>query len=181
MNETVPVSPAKYALMFGVLFGVLMILEFVISYVADIDPVSNPSYGIILNVLNMLVFPVLFITIPCNNFKKMNLGYISLGQCLKIGVTVCLIAGLLSALFQSVFTVIFPEYMDEIIHKTRQVILQKSPDMPAESLEMALSWTRKFMQPQIMIPVSAVTYSFIGLFFSLIIGLIVKKDKPQSI
>lgn len=180
MNETVPVSPAKSAVMYGVLFGVIMILEFVISYVIDVDPVSNPSYGIILNVLNMLILPILLISLGLSNYKKINGGFLTLGESLKIGVTICIVAAILTGIFQSVFNLIFPDYVEDVIRKTRTVMLQNNPEMPAQGLEMGLSWTRKFMQPEIMIPFLAVMYSLIGLIYSLIIGAIVKKEKPQS-
>src|SRR5690606_3010205 len=176
----VPVSPAKSAVMYGVLFGVIMILEFVISYVIDVDPVSNPSYGIILNVLNMLILPILLISLGLSNYKKINGGFLTLGESLKIGVTICIVAAILTGIFQSVFNLIFPDYVEDVIRKTRTVMLQNNPEMPAQGLEMGLSWTRKFMQPEIMIPFLAVMYSLIGLIYSLIIGAIVKKEKPQS-
>ena len=47
------VSPSKSALQYGALFGVLMILEFVIVYVMDVDPISNPTTGIIINTLSV--------------------------------------------------------------------------------------------------------------------------------
>ena len=90
------VSPSKSALQYGALFGVLMILEFVIVYVMDVDPISNPTTGIIINTLNYLVFPVSIITIGCVNYKKnLNNGFVSFVECIKIGVTICLIAGLI--------------------------------------------------------------------------------------
>ncbi len=180
MNETAPVSPAKSAVMFGVLFGVIIILELVISYVSGIDPVTNPTFGIILNILNFLVLPIVFIVVTVNNFKKVNFGFISLGQCLKIGVSLCLIAGLIYALFNTVFMMIFPEYLENIMRSYRTVMLQNQPEMTAQQLEMALSMTRKTMQPAFMIPITLVMFSLIGLIYSLIIGLIVRKEKPQS-
>ena len=44
-------SPAKSGLVYGLLFGGIMVLEFVISYVMNIDPQTNKAYGIIINVL----------------------------------------------------------------------------------------------------------------------------------
>ena len=97
-------SPSKSALQYGALFGILMVLEFVIVYVMDVDPISNPAAGIIINTLNYLVFPVSIITISCMNYKKnLNNGFISFGECLKIGVTICLIAGLIYGVFSAVF------------------------------------------------------------------------------
>jgi ethanolamine transporter EutH len=175
------ISPSKSALPYGILFGIFMVLEFVILYVLNIDPITNPTVGIVVNVLNYLVLPVILIIIGCNNYKKkLNFGFISFGECLKIGVTICLIAGLIYALFSIVFNLIFPEFMDEILKKTRQVMVQKSPELTSEQLDMAMTMTKKFMSPALVVPVTVVMFSFIGLIYSLIIGAFVKNDKPQS-
>lgn len=174
-------SPSKSALQYGVLFGILMVLEFVILYVLDIDPISNPSAGIVINTMNYLVFPVSIITIGCLNYKKkLNEGFISFGECLKIGVTICLIAGLIYGIFSVVFNMIFPEFMEEILKKTKQVMLQQNPTLTTAQLDMAMSMTKKFMSPALMVPVTVAMYSFIGLIYSLIIGAFVKNDNPQS-
>jgi len=174
-------SPSKSALQYGVLFGILMVLEFVILYVMDIDPITNPSAGIVINTMNYLVFPVSIITIGCLNYKKkLNEGFISFGECLKIGVTICLIAGLIYGIFSVVFNMIFPEFMEEILKKTKQVMLQQNPTLTTDQLDMAMSMTKKFMSPALMVPVTIAMYSFIGLIYSLIIGAFVKNDNPQS-
>lgn len=175
------ISPSKSALQFGILFGIFMVLEFVLLYVLNIDPITNPTVGIIVNVLNYLVLPVALIYIGCDNYKKkLNNGFISFGESLKIGVTICLIAGLIYALFSIAFNLMFPEFMDEILRKTRQVMLQQNPDMTSQQLEMAMSMTKKFMSPALVVPVTVAMFSFIGLLYSLIIGAIVKNEKPQS-
>jgi uncharacterized protein YybS (DUF2232 family) len=107
-------------------------------------------------------------------------GFISLGECMKIGVSICLIAGLLYALFSVAFNLMFPDFLEEVLKKTRQVMLQQNPTMTSEQLEMAMSMTKKFTSPMLVVPVTVVMFSFIGLIYSLIIGLIVKNDRPQS-
>jgi energy-converting hydrogenase Eha subunit A len=179
MDNTI--SPTKSAIQFGVLFGCLMIIEFMISYILDIDPSTNKEFGIIVNILNFLVFPILFISIGANHFKnKLNSGLISFGQTLKIGVIICLIAGLLYAIFSAVFNMIFPEFVEEILRKTRSAMIDQNPNMTNEQIEMAVSWTKKFMSPALSIPVTIIMYAFIGLIYSLIIGAIIKKDSTQS-
>jgi len=174
-------SPTKSGLQYGVLFGIIMIFEFVVSYVLDIDPIENKSIGVVMNLFNFLVFPILFIYLGCSNYKnKLNSGYITFGECLKIGVSICALAGLLYAIFSGAFGMIFPEFMDEILRKTRNVMLTQNPDMPSEQVEMALSWTKKFMSPAIAIPFTVAMYAFLGLIYSLIIGAVMKKENPQS-
>lgn len=180
MKEATTKSPAKFALQFGLLFGVIMVLEFVLLYVADVDPLEMPLVGTIMNVFNYLVFPVAFIAIACVNYRKQNAGYISLGESLKIGVVICLIASLISSVFSVIWNMIFPEYMQSVLRKTRDVIVDQNPNMPADQIETAVSMTEKFMSPSILIPVSLLMFCLIGLVYSLIIGAIVKKDQPVS-
>ena len=110
----------------------------------------------------------------------MNGGYASFGECLKVGVTICVIAGLVAGIFTVVFNAIFPEYVEELMRKTRSVMLSDNSDMTEEQVDMAIDVTRKFMSPFIAIPSTIAIYAFIGLIYSLIIGAIVKKDRNQS-
>jgi glucan phosphoethanolaminetransferase (alkaline phosphatase superfamily) len=181
MEENLTRKPSGTAIQLGLLFGVIMVLEFVVSYVFNIDPILNPGIGTAMNTFNYLILPVLFIVLGCNAVKKAQGGFISFGECLKTGVLLCLIASLIYALFAVVFGMIFPEYMTEILHKTQQVMLKENPEMTREQMEMSLSMVKKFMNPVFMIPMTIVMFCLLGLIYSLIIGAAVKKDKPQFI
>ena len=134
-----------------------------------------------MNLFNYLIVPVSLITYGCINYKqKINNGFVSFGECLKIGVSICVIASLIYAVFSVVFNLIFPEFINEVIQKMRQVMLKQNPSMTTDQLEMALSMTKKFMSPYIAVPATIVMYSFIGLIYSLIIGAFVKNENPQS-
>jgi Protein of unknown function (DUF4199) len=175
------VSPAKSGTVFGVLFGVIMILEFVIMYVIGMKSLVNSSVGVIVNITNYLILPVAFIFLGSDNYKKnINNGFISFSECLKIGVSIALIAAIIYATFSVVFNFIFPEFVDEMIAMSREKMISENPEMSSEQLEMGLSMAKKFMNPFIVFPVTLVMFSLIGLIYSLIIGAIVKKEKPQS-
>ena len=175
-------TPSKSAIQYGFLFGVIMILQFVILYVIDIDPITHPTVGVIVNLLNYLILPAGLIFVGCTNYKKnLNGGFISFGQCLKIGVSICMLAGLLYALFSVVFNLIFPDFMEEVLKKTQQVILKQNPSMPKEQLETAMAMTKKFMQPVFSVPATVAMFAFIGLLYSLLIGAFVKNEQPQSL
>lgn len=179
MEKTV--SPAKSAITYGVVFGAIMILEFVIMYIMQPDPLEMSWAGMTMNVFNWLILPVLFITLACNNFKKNhNGGFISFGQCLKIGVTIAVIAAALYSIFYLIFTLIFPEFVTDAIAQVERVTRAQNPDMPEEQLEMSISMAGKFMQPAIAIPISIIMNAFIGLIISLIVGAIVKRDNPAA-
>ncbi|MDI5898338.1 DUF4199 domain-containing protein [Flavobacterium yafengii] len=173
------VSPAKSGISYGVLYGVIMVLEFVIMYVIGMKSLVNTSFGVIVNVANYLVLPLIFIYIGCNHYKnKINGGYISFGQCLKVGVSIALVAAIIYAGFSVIFNLIFPEFIDEMVAISKTAMLKENPEMTSEQLEMGLSMMKKFSNPLIVFPVTLAMYSFLGLIYSLIIGAVVKNNKP---
>lgn len=174
-------SPSKSALQFGVLFGVIMILQLVISYILNIGA-ENKTYGLIISVLNYFVLPFIFIYLGCNNYKKNhNNGFIKFGECIKIGMSIALIASLIYGVFYFIFTLIFPEFVPDLMRKMSDITQKENPNLTAEQLEMSMSIMEKMMNPYITIPLAIVMNCFIALIHSLIIGAIVKKENPQSI
>jgi FlaA1/EpsC-like NDP-sugar epimerase len=175
------VSPAKSGILFGVLFGVVMVLEFVIMYIIGMKSLVGTSVGLIVNLANYLILPILFIYLGCNNYKKnINNGFISINECLKIGVSITFIAALIYAVFNLVFNFIFPEFINEMIAISKEAMLKQNPSMTSDQLETGLSMMKKFMNPLIVFPFTLAMYSFFGLIYSLIVGAILKNAKPQS-
>lgn len=173
------ISPAKSGLLYGVLFGVIMILEFVIMYVIGMKSLVNSSAGILVNLANYLVLPIVFIFLGCNHYKKdINNGFISFSECLKTGVSITFVAALIYAIFNLIFNFIFPDFINEMLEITRDGMLAKNPQMTDKELKIGLGMVKKFMNPFIVFPVTLVMYAFFGLLYSLIIGAIVKNDKP---
>ena len=173
-------KPSKSYFQFGVILGVLLILSFVIMYVLNINVAENPMAGTISSGFNNLILPVVFIILACNAYKKENNGFLSYGKSLKIGVGTVFVAALIFAIFNVIFNLIFPEYAEQILSQSRQIMIRQNPNMTAEQLEMGLSMARKFSSPLFSIPIILITFSFFGLIYSLIIGAFVKKDQPQS-
>ena len=174
-------STAKHAMQYGLLIGIISILEFVIGYVLNIDPQTNKSFGIIMNVANMIILPFIFVYIACTTYKnKINDGFISFGQCLKIGVTIRLIGSIVYGIFYIIFTLIFPEFVPELIDKIMSITIKERPSMTQAELEMTQSVMDKMMNPYITVPLSIVMNCFIYLIHSLLVGAIVKKDANQS-
>jgi hypothetical protein len=173
-------SPSKSAIQYGVLFGIAMILELVISYVLKLGA-ENKSYGIIISFLNYLVLPAVFTYLAVTNYKKNhNEGFLSLGESIKIGMTVALIGSILYGVFYFIFTMIFPEFIPEVLEQTRSITIQQNPNMTDDQLDMTMSIMKKMMNPYIMVPVTIVIYCFVYLIHSLIIGAVTKRERPQS-
>lgn len=175
-------SLAKSVSHFGILFGAIMVLEFIIGYAFNIDPQTNKTYGVIINVLNYLILPFLFIYLASNHYKKnINNGFISFGQCIKVGLTVAFIASIVYGVFYIIFVLIFPEFIPELIEKIISITRQQNPNMSEEQMEMSISIIKKMMSPYITFPIVIVMNCFIALIHSLIVGAIVKKDPINSI
>jgi hypothetical protein len=173
------VSPAKSGIPYGALFGVIMVLEIVITYVIGMKALAETSFGVVINILNFLILPLAFIYIGCTNYKnKLNGGFISFGECLKIGVTISLIAAIIYASFSIFFNLIFPEFVEETMAIAKSTMLKQNPNMSSQELEMGISMMKKFANPLIVFPVTLAMYSFLGLIHSLIIGAVVKNPKP---
>ena len=176
------ISPGKSGIVYGVLFGILMVLEFVVMYIIGMKSLLNTSVGMIVNVSNYLIFPILFIYLGCTNYKKnINNGFITLGECLKTGVSIMFIAAFIYALFNVIFNFIFPDFINEMTEMSKEAMLAKNPNMTAEQMELGLSMMKKFMSPYIVFPATLAMYSFFGLIYSLIVGAIVKNENPNAI
>ncbi len=172
-------SPSKSYLQFGILFGIIMVLMFVITYVSGIDIMKNKALASTTSIFNYLILPPLFIYLGCNAFKKENNGYVSFIECLKIGVSIAFVAALILGVFNIAFNFIFPEFLEGIMNNTKQIMLEQEPNMTSAQVEMGVSMARKFSAWYISFPMTLVMFSFLGLIYSLIVGLIVKNDNPQ--
>ncbi|GGB74404.1 hypothetical protein GCM10007424_12890 [Flavobacterium suaedae] len=172
-------SPGKASLQYALIFGVLMILELVIGYSLDLNAQADPVAGIVMNLLNFLILPVTFISLACNHYKKINGGYISFGQSIKCGVSVTALAALIFSVLNALFYVILPEAKEKVLLQQKEALAQQ-PGMTSETLKQAVSGIEFFMQPYITIPFTIIMFTFVGLIISLIVGAIVKKDNPGA-
>lgn len=179
-NITKKPSLAKSTLPYGIIYGAILLLEFVASYSLGLNSAENKGVGILMGIFNYLILPLLFIFLACNNYKnKINGGYITFGESLKAGVATSVISGLISSIGSSLIYLLIPDAKEQILEQTR-VSLAVQPNMTAESLKMAVEMTEVFMRPYILIPFSILISAIIGLIFSLIIGAIVKKENPYG-
>ncbi len=180
----------KTAIFFGLLFGAIMILEFLILNKLDVDGVKNPSLGIIINLLNYMVFPIAFVLLAVLGYKnKYNQGYVSFSEVLRIGAATTVMAAVVFSLFNLGYNYMFPEFIEQTINKMRDIALHQREQMliqgateadvtSIEDIEKHLEGTRKSMQSFFSIPVTIIMYAIVGIICSIVIAAFVKKDKP---
>jgi hypothetical protein len=176
------ISPSKSAINYAVIFGIIMITQFVTMYALSIQPQENPIIGTIINILNYLILPFIFIYLASNNFKtKINKGYISMGEVIKIGLTICSLSALIYGIFYLLFDFIVPEFREQLLEQIAQVTVNQNPSLSSEQLKMSMKFVEIFMNPYIVIPFTIVMYCVIGLIHSLIVGAILKNNKPLEV
>lgn len=178
MKESV--SPAKSALLYGCIFGILMILQLVILYNLQLDPLQYSWVGIIINLCNFIIFPFTLLILGCIAFRKRNGGYLSVSQCLKNGLIITLTGAILYCIFYAIFVNAVPGYIESSVAQTRIVRLHNEPNIKADKLAAFLEDSRKGMQPGITIPMVMIVYTFIGMIGSFIVGSFLRREKPVT-
>lgn len=181
-HETAAVSSAKFSIPYGIAFGIIMLLEFIIMQILQPDPEANGWIGVLINLLNFLILPTLLISFACGAYKKnIGHGYIKMSDCIKAGVALCAMAGLIYALGYFIYYLISPEFIDQTIEQIKIITVKKNPKITAKELEMTVTVLQKTMLPYIAGPIAIVMYSFIGLVISAIIGAVVRKENSGAL
>ena len=180
MNEIEVKTTKSVAIKFGVLYGVLMIIGFLLVYILQVNPNENPMIGRFVSVSSYFILPIILIFFGIKNYNQQNKIVISLSDCLKTGVSITFVGAMVFAVFTGIFNMVNPEYLDQMMLQTKQIIIQQNPKITAVDLENQMALSRKFSSPILSIPFTLLLFSFLGLLYSLIIGLIVRNQQSQS-
>jgi hypothetical protein len=170
MEDKVTVSQIglKYGIIIGLVFIIYgMIIEFLGLDIEIAQKFNYLSY----------VFLVIGLVLAHKAFKEGGDGFMSIGQGLKIGMLISLVAGLLSA----IFTYAYIKFIDDsMLTKIKDLQIEKMEEqgMDDAQIEQAMEIAGKFMSAE-MIPVWAILgMLFIGFILSLIVSLFTKKANP---
>lgn len=167
----------KFILNYGLLFGLASVVLGVVMYVTNAH--VQPHWGFAVLTYALFIF---FVVWGIRAFKTENEGFLSLGQAIKIGIGIALIAALITSVWSLLLSeVLQPDYMDQMMEVQREAMLEQNPNMTEEQLAMAEEWGSKFQAPWIMIPVSIIGNVFIGLIISLIAGLVMRQKRPYEV
>lgn len=174
--ETQEISVKKIALNYGLILALLSIVVSVIAYVTD-NHIDRPWWVSVLSTVVMIGV----IVYGLKEYKNENSGFLSIGDALKVGLAISLIAGIIGALYNYVFiTVIEPDFVSQMLDMTRDQMVEQNPDMTQEQMDMAIGISEKMMQPSIMSAIGIIATLFFGFIISLISGLIMKQNRPEN-
>jgi hypothetical protein len=166
-------STRNIALNYGLILGFTTVLISVATYIIDM-PLKTGWISGLLGVIVMIALIVLGI----KKYKDGNDGYISLVEALKVGIAVALVGGIIGSLYQLVFlSYIDPNYISRVQELQLEQTLEQNPEMSNEQIQMMKDMGSKFSSPWISFAGALIGNLLFGFVFSLIGGLILKKDK----
>jgi len=171
-----PITPTKVtttavAVRYGLLTGLAgSILSFILN-IAHLD--QSPAKWLGYLVLGGgIVLAQLF-------YRQHNAGFMSYGEGVGIGTLLSLVSGSVSAVFSYIYThLVDTEMINRIMDKVRADMEAKG-GMTDEQMEVALSWTAKFMSEPILSIFIVFMSLVLGLIGSLIISAVLKNPKPE--
>jgi uncharacterized membrane protein YeaQ/YmgE (transglycosylase-associated protein family) len=173
--ETQTASVKKIALPYGLLLSLSTIVISVIVYAMGMT-YDQPWWQSLLNFLAMIGFIVYGI----KTYKHDNENYLSLGEALKMGLAIALVAGIIGSIFTYLFiTVIEPDFTVNMLEVSRVKMINDNPEMTQEQMDMSLGMAEKMMSPGILTAFGIIASLFFGFIISLIAGLILKNNRPE--
>jgi len=175
--ETQTASVKKIAINYGLLLALLSIVLQVISYVLDAH-IDRPWWLTVLQ----LIISISVISYGIKSYKTLNAGYLTLGQALKTGLAISLIAGIIAVVFNYIFiNYIDPDFVQKTLDFSREQMIEQNPNMTEQQIENAMTMTAKFMTPIFMSAIAILATLFFGFIISLFAGLVMKKNPPQHL
>ena len=175
--ETQSKSIKKIALNYGILLALLSIVLQVISYVLDVH-IDRPWW---LSIVQLLV-SIAVIVYGIKAFKIANADFLSIGQALKTGLAISLVASIIAVVFNYIFmNFIDPDFVQKTLEFSREQMIENYPDMTQEQIANSLEISAKFMSPWVMSAFAIIATLFFGFIISLIAGIVMKKNQPTHV
>lgn len=168
--EANPPKTGKFSFIYGLILGGLGVIFGLMLFMSDAHTSQGPVNSIISIVMSI---GVIFWGIL--NFRKANEGYLTIGQALKLGAGIALIAGIISVLYTILLSnVLDPDFPSKIMDaRLAEVAQDMTPEQLQQQKEMGLKfWWFGY-------PVILIVNIIIGLVIGLVGGLIFKKAQPD--
>ncbi|MDG2109052.1 MAG: DUF4199 domain-containing protein [Flavobacteriaceae bacterium] len=160
---------------YGIILGSISVVFQLMLFFLDMHYKNDSTAGIVSLIIMISVLLYSFIS-----YKKINLGYLSLSEAIKIGLGVSLISALITIIYtQILINFLDPETMQKSLDLSMNTMRSENPEIPQEALDTARSIQEKMSSPLIFSAVQIIFSLFFGFIISLIGGLVVKKSKPE--
>lgn len=170
------VSIKGVVIKYSIISGLLTIIA---SLSFNLTGISKPGGSMGANLVPMLVNIGIFVFAYGSAFRDHRDqelgGYITLGRCMKIGIFISLITGVVAGLF----TVIYMHFVDPNMIQDAmnlQMAEFEKKGMSDEEIQQAMKIGGMMQNPIVLLIFSVFGTAIFGLIGSLILGLFIKKD-----
>ena len=163
------------AITYGIILGSISVVFQLMLFFLDMHYKNDSKAGIVSLIIMIGVLLYSFIS-----YKKINGGYLSLSEALKIGLGVSLVSVLITIIYtQILVNFLDPKTMQKSLDLTMDTMRSENPEIPQKALDTARSIQEKMSGPLIFSAVQIIFSLFFGFIISLIGGLIVKKSRAE--
>jgi hypothetical protein len=160
----------------GLYFGIILVVSSLIVYALGMH--LEPTGGYI----NFGIMAIAFIAFPIIGmaaFKKINGGFMSWGQGVKIGVGIILIGTLIGIIYQHLFTgFIEPEFYTQLEEVTRNSLIDGG--LTEEQIDMQIEMQSKFQGTIIGDAIGLLFMAFVGFVVSAIVAAVKKQSEEDN-
>lgn len=164
----------KSALIYGAMYGAVLIVFSIITYVLNMTMEKWVQYVSYVIMIGALVY------FTMEYRKQRGAEGLSYGQALGFGVAITLVASVISAIYTYLlFTVIDPDLINLMIDKTQEQMLAQG--LTDEQVEAAMEMQKKFMEPWIITAMSIPSMTFMGFIIALISSIFLKKEPVDQL
>ncbi|MBL4724992.1 MAG: DUF4199 domain-containing protein [Lutibacter sp.] len=158
----------------GMTLGIILVIISVANFA--LGDIYKPHW--VIQVVSILIM-IAFIVLGIKKLKESNNNLLSLGQALKTSVGISLIASIIILIYMILFAnFIEPNYIENLIEVNRANMIENSPNVSDDMLDIQANGTRDYFYP-FLIGGVVIWNIFLGFIFGLIAGLIMKKSDEE--
>ena len=122
---------------------------------------------------------IIFIVLGIKKYKELNQGFISWGQCVKIGMGIVMVSAVITVIYSLLLVnVIDPDLQAQGMAIQEQAWVDQG--LTSEQIENAKEMTAKFQSPVIVSGIILIVAAFVGFIISAIVAAIMKKSEENN-
>lgn len=170
MEESQP-KIGKFSLNYGLILGLIGVVFGIMLYTMDAHTSQDTS-----NTVINIVLTVAVIIWGIYSFRKANGGYLKLGQAIKLGIGISLVAGVISVIYTMLMANVIDTDFAVKIAENQKAAAEAAGQMTSQQIQQQYDGTVNYFW--ISYPFILIASIVFGLIVGLVGGLILKKSEP---
>jgi hypothetical protein len=177
--EPATVSPRPAGMRWGLIMGLVSVALGLLWYVTGmVDFTQQQSMFSLPNIINWTVTIALFYFAFTQHRDNELGGYMTLGRAMSLGFWITLISGIITAIYLYFFlTFVMPDFVSTMIDNAAEQAEKRGQDPEVMRQQMEkMSW---MFSPAAFSAFAILGSLLFGVIFSLIVGLVVRRESPR--